>query len=1442
MKSLAQLFPHLFHFPFSYPKRSLAQSSCNLNGKSCASVKYFYSRNTSTVCTSKHHKSHKQLSSTCAAYYLRRVLFFLLLISSVVSGATRNSKPGADDDNSDPRFVLSTDEDGLYVSKSLGRISSSSPSAISDFKSSPSKRYSTDVNSFTDKLFYVPSDAAAIPYNSNGVKRYDESGRDSDNSVVGVDSGSFRSFPVPNSHDKKYNNNGGGNHRNRRSRHSTENLFALNASNSVSSGTNTHMETIRNISDSSSSSNSSSSNWSSSKTESAEESSEFRFHHHYQQEKNTSRANNMKFDHNKDTNDKEAVSAEHNSIARKLTGDDDDDDMLFMDMSTSQLISSFPNVDTSEFTHYNVGVLLVSGTGSSFDLEKCSPAVDMALDIVNQAYLRPHKIFLQKIQKSYSACDNSLTPGLAADMKFLSNVISFIGPACGFALEPVARLSAYWNIPVVTGLGDQPPSTESEVAGDKLLGGLNKKLKVNHTGVFGDKTEFSTLTRLSYCQCRLKLVFDAICKRFKWQHLAVIYDKTDLFSFTVGRILVNGLKDADYEVYGYHIDSTDLSEMDEALTAISPHARIVILSLQETLVREFMLKAHARGLTNGEWAFLDVELFKNKPSETNVWLKGDKNDLDAKEAYEALLTISLLMPRSPTWSNFSKSVKARALRDYNFTFPDDEEVSFFIGAFYDGVILLGMALNESLTAKESVLDGQQITLRMWNRTFEGVTGNVTIDENGDRDAAYSILDMNPITGQFEVVAHYLSQQGLVFMTNRQIRWPGRGGPPADIPECGFLGNDVKCRNKEQAFGMIPYVGGLVLVFAICIIAVLAFVYRHLREVEAASSTKWRILAEEISFESADSKPKGPVEEKESSRGSLSLGTGTGQTTFVQTAMYRGVQVGLRRIPLVKRIEFTKHIVSEIRQVRDLQHENIGRLVGLCLSSSDPKSTSEKWDQILVLSEYCSRGSLRDVLLNVHIHLDWPFRLSLISDIASGMSFLHSNCGPHGRLSSAKCLVDARFVVKISDFGLHALRSFQQKEPLDLDYFIKLLWVAPEHLPRPGNLERYSLKGDIYSFGIILYEVAYRALPYSVNNTLTPEEIVAKVASHNNPPFRPEFADDCGPLEIRQLMQNCWLDCADDRPDFGLIRTILKKMMKGAGTVSLVDDLLRRLEQHASHLEALVEDKTRELEQEKRRSEDLLYQVLPRQVAEQLLRGETVAPESFDAVTVYFSDIVGFTSICARSSPIQVVDFLNNLYGTFDGILDSFDAYKVETIGDAYLCVSGAPQRNDDRHATEIAYLALAVLDAVTKYEIGHLPEEQLRIRIGIHTGPICAGVVGHRMPHYCLFGDTVNTASRMESSGLPLRIHITEKTAEGLETAGGFHLVPRGEVLLKGKGVTNTFWLMGCDDESKWKRARKLHAAASKESIDTKCSTTVNHHYSHSPSNNIMTICVTPAE
>ncbi|XP_004931415.1 atrial natriuretic peptide receptor 2 isoform X1 [Bombyx mori] len=271
----------------------------------------------------------------------------------------------------------------------------------------------------------------------------------------------------------------------------------------------------------------------------------------------------------------------------------------------------------------------------------------------------------------------------------------------------------------------------------------------------------------------------------------------------------------------------------------------------------------------------------------------------------------------------------------------------------------------------------------------------------------------------------------------------------------------------------------------------------------------------------------------------------------------------------------------------------------------------------------------------------------------------------------------------------------------------------------------------------------------------------------------------------------WTLPDDDRPDFSALKENIHKINKDCETSTRLDMLLTQVEQYANNLEALVEERTSDYLEEKRKCEELLYQLLPKSVASQLIMGQPVMAETYDQVTIYFSDIIGFTQLSAESTPLEVVDLLNDLYTNFDSIIENFDVYKVETIGDAYMVVSGLPMRNGNRHAAEIARMSLALLGAVRVKTVPHRPGERLLLRIGMHTGPCVAGVVGLKMPRYCLFGDTVNTASRMESHGEALRIHVSPKTKEVLDLYDCFELECRGQITMKGKGEMTTYWLIG---------------------------------------------------
>jgi class 3 adenylate cyclase len=214
---------------------------------------------------------------------------------------------------------------------------------------------------------------------------------------------------------------------------------------------------------------------------------------------------------------------------------------------------------------------------------------------------------------------------------------------------------------------------------------------------------------------------------------------------------------------------------------------------------------------------------------------------------------------------------------------------------------------------------------------------------------------------------------------------------------------------------------------------------------------------------------------------------------------------------------------------------------------------------------------------------------------------------------------------------------------------------------------------------------------------------------------------------------------------------------------------------------------RKLQVERARSESLLLNVLPTPIAERLKDGEHKIADIGEA-TVLFADIVGFTTLAGERAPQQVVDLLNDVFTWLDTVADRFKVEKIKTIGDAYMAVAGLPTPRAD-HATAIAEMALVLVRTMPQFS--HGDGETLQMRAGIDTGPVVAGVIGRRKFSYDLWGDTVNTASRMESTGVPGRIQVTERVVEALGDRYVFE--PRGETEVKGKGLMRTWFLVGQD-------------------------------------------------
>ena len=207
------------------------------------------------------------------------------------------------------------------------------------------------------------------------------------------------------------------------------------------------------------------------------------------------------------------------------------------------------------------------------------------------------------------------------------------------------------------------------------------------------------------------------------------------------------------------------------------------------------------------------------------------------------------------------------------------------------------------------------------------------------------------------------------------------------------------------------------------------------------------------------------------------------------------------------------------------------------------------------------------------------------------------------------------------------------------------------------------------------------------------------------------------------------------------------------------------------------------------TEELLHNVLPPAIAQRILKGENLIAEKLTNVSVLFADIVEFTKLSGRITPEELVEGLDRIFSEFDRLAEKYGLEKIKTIGDAYMVVAGAPRARAD-HAEIIVQFALEMLESIKQFR-AIATGEAIQVRIGIHTGDVVAGVIGKKKFAYDLWGDAVNTASRMESHGEPGKIHISDDfmRALSLPADAPFHIVERGEMVIKGKGKMKTYFL-----------------------------------------------------
>uniref|UniRef100_A0A1I7XIQ3 Guanylate cyclase n=1 Tax=Heterorhabditis bacteriophora TaxID=37862 RepID=A0A1I7XIQ3_HETBA len=913
----------------------------------------------------------------------------------------------------------------------------------------------------------------------------------------------------------------------------------------------------------------------------------------------------------------------------------------------------------------------------------------------------------------YDNCVEKEAVGIAIEMITQENVDVIIGPTCTAPAIAVGVIASYYNLP-------------------QYIWGFTSANELANV------PRFPTVIILTPNYFTLSLALLSVFSHFKWTEFAFIYSATE--DPQRCPVFLTDIQKAVYDYPQFQLSFTAaIRNMTDdniklVLKEASGKARIiaVCLSAPENK-RQFMLLASEMNMITDEYVYIF-------------------SDLGSRGYHQASSTI---------FEQFGEEVQQKMMQSpLNCGQECDPAYGWQVGQLspqlYEAFIIYATVLNRTISNNMSYRNGKYM-FNITAGTYQGLLGNATIAYDGARIPEFSFSTVNTNMETIRLGTIVMDTRGVnaciieKFTPNyslndeNNIVWDGLPAP-LSTPVCGFQGCPPPF---VQLYGFyIIIAAAVVLILIVIIITVVVYAVKARIKERERLDALWKI-------------------------------------PFFE----------LRKV-VHKHASFT----SEISEANSRNVENRSETDRMCFFYYGKESLMGFKHSVMIKYEQNVNEEFRkEVITKGSLPMDSVFIQSMMMDIASGLVYIHDSfLVRHGRLTSQVisdcinygltysqrvdkswgcqfigrfqiCVVDDRWQVKISFFGTSPIKEVEHRSNEEL------LWTAPEIIR--GDADSMGTpEGDVYSFAIIASELITKKTAWNMDNRKeTVEDIIRLVSKTSINPFRPDVEPDehmeIGPQYIH-LVRECWSETPKHRHTMKHVKSLLSSAQKGKKR-NLMDHVMNTLENYASSLEAEVEERMKELVEEKKKSDILLYRMLPKQVADRLKLGQAVQPESYDSVTIFFSDVVSFTTLASKCTPMQVV----------------------ETIGDGYLCVSGLPNRNGLEHIKEICDLSLELITGLRAFSVPNLPREKINIRVGIHTGSVVAGVVGLTMPRYCLFGDTVNTASRMESNGKPAHIHLSMDANDLLNrTHPGYKTESRGEVIIKGKGVMNTFWLVGRGD------------------------------------------------